>query len=186
MLLEILKHTPVWVWGIFAALLYLGYFQSRPHTLVKRRVAILPVIFIGLSVFGVWSAFGVSLTALAGWASGMALALLLNRRLKFPRTVHYDPVSGRFSLPGSYGPFILMMMIFSTRYAVAVTMAIDHSIASSMLFALAVSLVYGLLSGAFLARSLRIFAATREQDCVGPGVIGVDPNMVGKGWSLRN
>lgn len=169
MLLQILKQTPLWVWGIFAALLYLGYFQSRPHTLAKRRVAILPAIFIGLSAFGVWSAFGATASAVAGWGAGVALALVLNRRLRLPRVVHYDPAVGKFSLPGSFGPLALMMMIFATRYVVTVALTIDPAFAGSAPFALAASVVYGSLSGAYLARSLRILGAANGPKSGGLG-----------------
>jgi hypothetical protein len=162
MLLQILKHTPLWVWGIFAVLLYLGYFQSRPHTLAKRRVVIVPAVFIVLSALGVWSAFGATVPAIAGWGSGVALSLLLNRRLRLPRAVHYDTVAGKFSLPGSYGPLTLMMSMFATRYVIGAALAISPALVASVPFALAASVAYGVLSGAFLARSLRILASARK------------------------
>ena len=167
MFLQILQHTPVWVWGIFAALLYLGYFQSRPHTMARRRVAILPSIFIGLSIFGIWSVFGAAPAAVAGWGAGFAVALSLNRRLRLPRVVHYDAADARFSLPGSFGPLALMMAIFATRYVVTVVLIMSPATAGSVPFALAVSLVYGLLSGAFFARSLRILGAAHAPKSAG-------------------
>lgn len=169
MIVDILKHTPVWVWGLFAVLLYLGYFQSRPHTLAKRRVVILPAVFISLSALGVWSAFGVNPIGLAGWASGAVAALLLNRLLMLPKGVLFDAETGKFSMPGSFGPLVLMMAIFATRYAVAVVTGFDHSLLGSPMFAGAVSLAYGFLSGCFLARSLRILATARSNDGKGSG-----------------
>jgi hypothetical protein len=164
MLLQILKHTPLWVWGVFAVLLYLGYFQSRPHTLARRRVVILPAVFIVMSALAVWSTFGATAPAIAGWSSGVAFALLANRRLRLPRVVHFDAVAGKFSLPGSYGPLTLMMSIFAARYVVGIALAMSPALAASLPFALVVSLAYGALSGTFLARSLRILAAAQ-----GPG-----------------
>jgi len=170
MFLQILKHTPLWVWGIFTVLLYLGYFQTRPHTLARRRVAILPAIFIVLSLFGIWSVFGAAPAAVVGWATGFALALLLNRRLQLPRVVHYDPADARFSLPGSFGPLALMMAIFATRYVVTVVLIMSPATGATLPFALTVSLVYGLLSGAFFARSLRILGAANAPRSRGLGV----------------
>jgi uncharacterized protein DUF6622 len=163
MLLQILKHTPFLVWGILALILYLGYVQSRPHTLARRRIAILPAIFIGVSAVAVLATFGATAPAVIGWVVGLALALLLNRRLRLPRVVHYDAAAARFSLPGSIGPLALMMAIFTTRYVVTVALTIAPALTGSPLFALTVCLVYGGLSGAFLARALRILgAATRS------------------------
>jgi hypothetical protein len=162
MLIEILKHTPVWVWAVLAALLYLGYFQSRPHMLARRRMTILPAALIGFSLFGVHSAFGLSAQALAPWACGVAAALLANRVLRLPREVCYDAATQKFSLPGSYVPMLLMLSIFATKYAVAVAMALDHGLADSVLFAGGVSLAYGIFSGTFVARSLHILASARQ------------------------
>jgi hypothetical protein len=170
MLLQILKHTPLWVWGIFAVLLYLGFFQSRPHTFAKRRVVILPAVFIVMSAFGVWSVFGATVPAVAGWGFGVALVLLANRQLRLPRTVHYDRATGKFSLPGSYGPLALMMSMFATRYAITVTLAISPALVASLPFALVAGLIYGALSGTFLARSLRILAAAQGPGSGGPEI----------------
>jgi hypothetical protein len=172
MLLSILKHTPLWVWGIFAVLLYLGYFQSRPHTFARRRVVALPAVFIVMSALGVWSAFGATAPAIVGWGSGVALALLANRRLRLPRVVHFDPAAGKFSLPGGYGPLTLMMSMFATRYVVSIALAMSPALGASVAFALVASLAYGALSGAFLARSLRILAAAHRPKSGGPQIAG--------------
>ena len=60
MLIEILQRTPPWVFVLFFALLALGYFQSRSRTVSRRRVSILPVAMIVLSLYGVFSAFGIA------------------------------------------------------------------------------------------------------------------------------
>jgi hypothetical protein len=172
MLLQILRHTPLWVWGIFTVLLYLGYFQSRPHTFARRRVVTLPAIFVVMSAFGVWSAFGATAPAIVGWGSGVAFALLANRRLRLPRVVHFDPAGGKFSLPGSYGPLMLMMSIFATRYLVSAIIAISPAFAASLPFALAASLAYGALSGTLLARSLRVLAVAQGPGYRGPRIVG--------------
>jgi hypothetical protein len=135
-------------------------------------LVILPAVFIVMSAFGVWSTFGATAPAIAGWGTGVALALLANRRLQLPRTVHYDPATRKFSLPGSYGPLALMMAMFATRYVITVTLAISPALAASVPFALVASLAYGTLSGSFLARSLHIFSAAQTPGSGGPQMAG--------------
>lgn len=161
MLMQILVHTPLWVWGIFAVLLVLGYSRSKPSVVSKKRLAILPAVFIALSVFGIWSAFGANAIGVAGWLAGVALGLLVNRVLQLPKGVRYDAASKTFAVPGSFVPMVLMMAIFATKYVVAVTMAINHGAAESALFIVGVSMAYGFFSGSFLARSLRILRTER-------------------------
>src|SRR5277367_649222 len=131
MLFGILRHTPVWVWGLLALLLYFGYRRSKPHSLAKQRVIILPGVMILLSVFGMWSAFGASTAALVPWLCGALLAIFLNRLLPSPKGVSYDLVTRRFAVPGSWVPMILMMSIFLTKYVVGVTSAINQPLAGS-------------------------------------------------------
>ena len=57
MLLEIITHTPTWVWGIFALLLWLGLSQSVDRQVTLRRVILLPIAMTGLSLHGTFSAF---------------------------------------------------------------------------------------------------------------------------------
>lgn len=161
MLMQILVHTPLWVWGIFAVLLVLGYSRTKPSLVSKKRLAILPGLFIALSVFGIWSAFGANALGLAGWLAGVAVGLLVNRVLQLPKGVRYDAANKTFAVPGSFVPMVLMMAIFATKYIVAVTMAINHGAAESVLFITGVSMAYGFFSGSFLARSLRILATAR-------------------------
>ena len=162
MLIQILKHTPLWVWGIFALLLVMGYSRTKSGTASKKRLAILPGIFILLSILGVVSTYGASTFALASWATGAGLGLLLNRLLLLPRGVSYDLASKTFAVPGSYVPMILMMAIFATKYVVGVTTAINHDLTQTTEFMVVVSMAYGFFSGSFLARSLHILSAERN------------------------
>jgi len=55
----------------------------------------------------------------------------------------------------------MMMTIFFARYAVTVTLAMNPGLAASPWLATGVGCAYGLMSGAFLARALRILASGR-------------------------
>ena len=59
--------------------------------------------------------------AAPAWLAGMTLALLVNRALRWPRTVRAG-ADGSFVLRGSPWPLLLMWAIFRLRYAVAVTL----------------------------------------------------------------
>ena len=86
-------------------------------------------------------------------------ALLLNRAAKWPRKVSYAADTRSFLVEGSWAPLAVMMIIFFTRYAIAVTLAMHPELAATLWLPVAVSFAYGLMSGAFLARAVRILGA---------------------------
>jgi len=161
MILQILQRTPPWVFALFLALLALGLAQRRPRELGRTRVALMPAIFLPLSAWGVWGAFGPSGFAYGGWIAGVGAALLLNHYTRLPRQVSYSEDARLFRVEGSWIPLAMMMAIFFTRYAIAVATAMQPALGGQPAFAAAVGSAYGLFSGSFLARALRVLAAAR-------------------------
>jgi len=159
MILQILSRTPPWVFALFFLLVALGVQQSRTREIGRPRVALLPAIFLPLSLWGVWSAFGAESLAFAGWIAGVATAQLANRYARLPRKVSYDTEARRFRVEGSWVPLGLMMAIFILRYAIAVSIAIQPALAAETAFFAAVGFAYGTASGLFLARALRTLSA---------------------------
>ncbi len=154
-ILEILRHTPAYVWVILAALVAAGLLQWRDHAVPRSRLAIAPVALGVYSLWGATHAFGVTAGIVAAWALGVGAALVANRWLRWPRAVGIDS-AGRYALRGSPWPLVAMMAVFALRYAVAVTLVFHHDWAADPLFSGSMALLYGAISGLFAARALRI------------------------------
>ena len=168
LIIQILKHTPTWVFGLLLVLVYLGYVQSKTRLVPMQRLSILPAAMLCLSLTGVWSVFGLSLVGFGTWASTIIAIVLVSRSLKQPHGVVYASDTRVFTVPGSWVPFVLMMVIFFTRYVVAVALARNPAFRSSVSFVAVASMAYGFGSGMFLARALRIAsAATQRESNVG-------------------
>jgi hypothetical protein len=161
MIVQILQRTPIWVWPLFAALLYLGYTQSKTRSVSKQRLFALPLAMVGLSLYSLFTTFGPNGIGFAAWLAGGVLALLLNQVLKRPKEVRYISATRVFSLRGSWSPLALIMAIFVTRYTVAVLTAIDASLRAANAFVGCAGLAYGFLSGLFLARALHAARAAK-------------------------
>jgi hypothetical protein len=159
--LQVLQRTPLWVWPLFLVLVAFGILQSRTRAVPKPRLFVLPAAMIALSLAGVWSTFGANPASLGAWLAGGGLAVLLNRFFKQPGKVVYSPQARTFTVPGSWLPLTLMMVIFLTRYAVTVTVTINPALLEATAFAAGVSLAYGVMSGTFLARALHTLRAER-------------------------
>lgn len=164
MMIQILQRTPVWVFGVFAALVVFGLLQTRTRHITRARVTILPAVLIGLSGLSLWTTFGGSLLALAAWAAGIGAAIALNQRVRWPRRVAYLPEQRTFLVEGSWLPLAAMMAIFFTRYATNVALATNPALGTLAEMQIATGFAYGLMSGAFLARALRILAAPRTTE----------------------
>lgn len=150
----IVRQTPPWVWGLFAALLALGLSQLRARTAGRRRVIVLPAAMGLFSVLGTWTALGRSPHAAAAaltWmaAAAGAFAFMASR----PSAGRFDPVRRRYHLPGSAVPLLLILGIFLLKYGVGVELALAPQQVNDAGFALTVAGLYGALTGLFTGRA---------------------------------
>jgi len=157
MLAEIVLQTPPWVYAIFVALLWFGSSQLLPRRVTLRRITLLPLAMSGLSLYGVVSAFGTTPMALACWMLALLLTLIIVSGRSLPAGTRYHPTERSFDLPGSAVPLALMMGIFVTKYAVGVLDARAPQLLHAEGVAESVSLLYGLFSALFLARSFSLW-----------------------------
>jgi hypothetical protein len=160
MIVNILEHTPTWVWILFAGLLVLGLSQTLTREVSKTRATILPLIMVALSLSGVLSAFSQVPIALAGWVVGVVLTLRFLAPLVGVRGAFWLPETNRFRVQGSWIPVTLIVGVFLTRYVAGAAIAIHPPLAANTTFALVLSLFYGLFAGLFWgrARSLRLLS----------------------------
>jgi hypothetical protein len=154
MLGPVLKSTPLWVWGLLAALTALGLSQARTRSASLARIALTPVAMIALSLWGSVSAFGSSpllgSVALAlAWLTAAAAALVAVAPFAALAGTRYDPATRSFTLPGSWIPMLLILGVFLTKYVVGVELAMQPGLAHDGSYALAVSTIYGAFSGLF-------------------------------------
>ena len=158
--LDIVRHTPPWVWLLLAGLIALGLSQRRERRATLARVTVLPVAMVLLSLLGLVTAFargGTLLPALAAWLASFALVWLLLRRLGAPSGARFDPNSARFHLTGSPWPLLLILAIFLLKYTVGIELAMQPQIASHLNFVLGVAGAYGVLSSLFASRAAALW-----------------------------
>lgn len=156
MFAQIILSTPHWVWGLLTALLWLGLKQARPNRVGLRRVTLMPLAMVGLSVYGTVSVFEVQPGVLLAWliaAASLAAFVLTGSQ---PRNARYDAATRTLHQLGSWVPLALMMGLFATKYAVGVATSLQPALAHDARFALAVASLYGAFSGIFIARAARL------------------------------
>ena len=165
-----IAKVPVWAFAILFALLVLGQRQSRTRRVAPGSVAILASAMFCLSLYGVVAAFGAqpaAPAALAAWALGIAGTVAFGTRLLGPHGLAREGDAVR--IPGSWWPMGLMMGIFAAKFALGFASAVGAPVVTQAWFTVAASLVFGLLSGGFVARALVVHRFARQSEPVPAG-----------------
>lgn len=163
---RILTHTPLWVFGLLLGLVYLGYLQSRTRQVSRGRLIVLPIAMLAWSLYSVWSTFDAHVTALAAWACAWLAAVAIALVRVPSRRASYDAATRQFTVAGSWVPLTLMMGIFFFKYAVTVVHATNPGVLGTTTAVVVVAGTYGLFSGMFVARALRVLAVMKLQRLV--------------------
>ena len=163
MFVQIITHTPIWVWAVFVLLLWFGFKQSLPSSPGLKRITLIPLAMLCLSIYGVISVFGSAGALLLAWGSSLVLAATLIAQRPVQQGTHYNSWTQRFGLPGSWVPLLLMMGIFMTKYGVGITAAMRPDLLHSATFSYSICAVYGVCSGVFAGRALRLWGLVWSQ-----------------------
>ena len=154
MLIHIVSHTPIHVWAILAFLVYRGMVASRDREVELRKLCIIPVVMLVLSLQDIAAKFGLAGIALAAWIAGVALALAPVLLFGADR-IAAGSAPGTVRVRGSWMPLALMMAVFFTKYAASVMLAVFPQAHQNTLAAGAVCVLFGLFNGVFLGRLAR-------------------------------
>lgn len=159
---SILGRTPVFEWVVLAALVLLGWYQSRPRTVSLGGVAVVPIALALVSLAGVYLAVGISLLAVAAWLGGMGIAVVMNETLILARGVRYSANTRKFEIPGSWLPLVFMLAIFCTWYAFVVVKLLHPDVPYRFEWIVGLGIVQGFLSGVFFGSFIRMYRIARR------------------------
>lgn len=161
MILQILIHTPLWVWALLAALLLLGLWQSRARRVRRVQLMSLPLALLTLGLWSMAPGFVTQPVAAVLWLGAIAAATALGLRLPRPAAARWLADEARLMLPGSWVPLLLIVAIFSLRYAAGVGQGLHPEWRALAAVQWPLALVFGGLSGLFLGRALGLLQLTR-------------------------
>jgi hypothetical protein len=160
---QILTHTPLWVFPLFAYLVWQGIKAMRPRTTTIWRSLIVPAIFIVWGLSRLLSGYQHGFGPLLSW-TGAALALAPVGLLT-AKPFALDHVTGQINRPGSRMPLIRNVTIFALQYTVAVIAAVDpDGLTMATLVGRAIS---GATTGYFLGRTIALLRQYRMQSKAG-------------------
>jgi hypothetical protein len=160
-ILEIIRNTPTWVWFLFVGLVVYGIQLSRSSKVKQHTIFILPIVMFVMSLSGVLSAFSNSIIGATLWIIGIIVSIVIFSLLNTPPIGRYLQQEKAFEIYGSWLPLSLMMSIFSTKYVVGVTTAMQLDILHTEAFISIVSCLYGIFSGIFIYRCIALLKIKR-------------------------
>ena len=154
---DILSHTPVWVWVLFAYLVSRGVVALREREMQPGRALIVPIVFLVWGLAGLIESRGLGFD-LALFVVGLAAGIFGGRALAVltppPRL---SLAAGTMILPGSPIPFALIIVSFAVKYVAAVALALNAGSPAHAQIASASAVVGGVFAGLFWGRTLRQF-----------------------------
>lgn len=162
MFFMIISRTPVWVWVLLAALVALGLTQTRTRQMTLLRATALPLVMMGLSLFGVLSTFGAKALPLGAWLVALVGSALATKALGVWRGASWSTANSRFEVPGSWLPMAIILSIFVVKFYVGVSVGMQPSLKVDSQFSAIVCLIYGVFSGLFLARGLNFWTLMKS------------------------
>lgn len=161
MFIQILSHTPLWVWGLLAALVALGLSQARERRVRPAGLLGLPLALLMLGLSSMVLRFTAVPVAALIWLAAFGASAAWATRLNPPPGARWLADERRLLLPGSWLPLQVILLVFAIRYAAGAGLALHPQWQASPAAVLPLSLVYGALSGFFAGRALTLWRLTR-------------------------
>lgn len=154
-LLDVVKeyviHTPWYVYLILLYILYVGFKSLKGRTVPIRKMLVLPIIFIVMSVDEMTSSLPFSSLNLIVWLLGLLVGGYLLGWLPYQFSdITAEKDKGLLHIKGNWHTLVLLLLTFAVKYAVAVVLATHAHLSPYQIYAL--MLVSGLFTGAFVGR----------------------------------
>ena len=149
-------HTPIWVWALYALLLFLGFQRTRDGSLPLWRVLILPLV---VTVLALWSAVGAGLGALPAVLLGLVIGGTAGWLFERDGASRRLP-NNRLWLRGEWWSFAQLVLILILRYAINVVAAMNPGLNADPIWHFGTLFLAAMLSAAFLGRTaarLRVY-----------------------------
>lgn len=131
--IEILAHTPTYVWFLLAWLVWQGFQSLKPKSQPVWRLLVVPVVF---GLWGLWPLFGgpfAGMPAVLVWLAAFLVFLPLGF-LTGPKLLAKQP-DGTLLRTASVVPLVRNIGLFFLHYALAATMAVRPDMQDTLLLA---------------------------------------------------
>ena len=149
---EIISGAPWWVYVIFIYLVIIGIKSIKPRTSSIIRVVLLPLLFVALSLYGLYQEVSLGFVSLIFvWIVFVGLGAYLGVKEVHSWKISKDRRKGEITIPGNYSTLVLMLLIFGLKFFWGYFYATRTEITYWMYFA--DTLTSSLVTGFFVGRA---------------------------------
>ena len=152
---EMVKHTPLWVWGLFTYSCYASYKQTRDRAARPVVMLIFPFVFFVMAVLRLARA-DITDALLEGLALGTIVAIGALLAIKPARGTTMAE-NGAYRIRSDYFAALLIPATFVTFYVLAVLSAIDPAAKAGPAFQIASGAVSSLSTSYMVLRVIAYF-----------------------------
>lgn len=151
------SQTPWWVYVLFIFLVQRGIKASKSQVVSIKKLTIVPLIFIALSIHTVMTAFHVNTTVIAMWFVSIILGSIIGWLLVRNHQFKVDRKKLLIQLQGSWMTLILILAIFVFKYYFSYQIESDPALANQTGFEFSMLGATGICTGLFVGRLLCYF-----------------------------
>ena len=151
-IVQILAHTPWWVFAIFALLIYRAVRATRPNVTSLWRMAVIPGILTLWSLAGLAERTAPDTRALLAWIVSLAVGAAIGWLMLRGVAVRADHARGLVWRPGDWSYPPLVLAIFVVKYAFGYMSAVEPSRLLDPGFRLAEIMTSGVITGVFVGK----------------------------------
>lgn len=155
------SQTPWWVYVLFIFLVQKGIKASKSQVVSIKKLTILPLIFISLSIHTVMTAFHVNTMVIVMWFASIILGSIIGWLLIRNHQFKVDRKKLLIQLPGGWMTLILILAIFVFKYYFSYQIDSDPALASQTGFEFSMLGINGICTGLFVGRLLCYFHRLR-------------------------
>lgn len=152
-----MSHVPVWVYVVFFVLLNLGIKRCYTRVSAIERIAIVPVIFILLSLHSTISFFNFSIVVISLWLLAGVIGALLGYLHIKNRIIRADKNKKLIEIPGDISMLIMLMSIFSIEFFIHYAFDARLAITQVDIFKNIAIFLSGFVVGISVGRNLNYF-----------------------------
>ncbi|NOL48840.1 DUF6622 family protein [Pelistega europaea] len=165
-MLDIITHTPYWVWGLLIFLLVIGSLSLKDRTIPVYRVMPLPIIFSFLSFFSIISMYSgeLLLSAMIANFIFLVVGVLIVEKILISMGIRvvYHRSERRLFISGNGFTLVSVILIFLVKYVLNVFLVIKHpSLTDDFSFAIIFGAIQGICASVFLGELLYFYKKTR-------------------------
>jgi hypothetical protein len=154
-IIQILAHTPWWVYALFAFLVSRGIRACRPADVTLYQLALVPALLTGWGLTELARRYGPDFGALASWLLALAVGIALGAAILRGTLFRGDRARGIVHRPADFTVLPLILLAFGIKYSFAVAAAISPGLLLDANYRLADLATSGFFAGIFVGKFTR-------------------------------